>query len=218
MLFIPLLFLCFALEAVTWEAGAYIGYRESTTTYEPLTLGAFGGIGPVELSVRFQNDEYTSRYDFSFCYDHNTRRSDHILQAHTAWMPEEGGWTDFSYIYAYRHRWGWFTLSVEAGLGGAFAWSVYSTMLTWAVSPVVGGRMVFHILQYADITLFATLCYPEERDFHFTPVAGGRVDVYLGPCALFFEGYAKSAEYIIDPWFTLNAYAVRIGCSYRGEV
>lgn len=212
-----LLFLPLALYAADWEAGAYIGYRESTTTFNPVTLEIFGSYEGAFLSVRTQNDDYTERFDFNIGYDLRTQKAAHIFTLHTAWMTEEGGWTDLCYLYTRGLRVGVFSLDLLLGIGGAFSWSVYGPDLTWGISPVVGLDTGLHF-KYADIILYAALFHPEERDFHYTPVAGGRVEVKLGDMRLIFEGYAKAAEYIIDPWLTLNAYAFRLGCSYRGSL
>ena len=217
MVLLSLLFLPFSLAAADWEAGAFIGYRESTTTFNPLTVELYGKYGGTFLSARCQDDEYTCRFDFTLGYDLRTRRSGHIFSMHTAWMTEEGGWTDVSYLFNPGCRLKWFSLNALIGIGGAFSWSVYGPDLTWGISPVLGLDVGLHF-RYADIILYAALFHPEERDFHYTPVAGGRVVVHAGAISILFEGYAKAAEYIVDPWLTLNAYAFRVGCLYKGAI
>lgn len=204
------------LMAVSFEAEGMIGYRSTTALEFPATSSvrlSFDG-----FSVMFRG-QGASQFDGMLSYELETGRTlSNKFILNTSYIPSEGGWSGLSYLFSQHFRWGFFGLEYGLGLAVGAAYSEYSSLVMWSLSPLLKISGTFYI-DPASITLYFTMAEEWERDWKALPVFGLRLGWDIdGNSSVFADGYIKWAEYLMDPVAMISGYGLRLGYSYRGMI
>lgn len=208
--------LCLSVSAVCFEAEGMIGYRETTSLPFPASSSIDLSFDGFSFMFRGQG---MSQFDGILSYDIKVGNTiSNVFSFHTSYIPYEGGWSDFSYLFSQHFRWGFFSLGYGAGIAAGMAYSEYAYGVMWSLSPLLELSGTFHI-DPASITLYFTMQDEWERDWKALPVFGLRLlwDID-GSSSIFADGYIKWAEYLMDPVAMISGYGVRLGYIYRGAL
>ena len=208
--------LCLPVCAAVFEIEGMIGYRETTSLSFPASSSIKITYDGFSFLFRGQG---ISQVEGIVSYDAKVGNTiSNIFSAHTSYIPPEGGWSDFSYVFSQHFRWDFFSLRYGAGISAGMAYSLYAADVTWSFSPVLALSGTF-FMDPASITLYFTMQDEWERDWKALPVFGLRLSWDIdGSSIIFADGYIKWAEYLMDPVAMISGYGVRLGYIYRGDI
>lgn len=167
-------------------------------------------------SLRFQTD-MGDIFDLALTYDLEQGKTLlHTFDSAMQIVPHEGGFNTLSYIFSQDIAFGWFHIRYEAGIKGGMAWSPYTSIVQWALSPMAGLELgvrtdMFHL------DMFATSFLPEEPAWRATVSLGFETGIEVDrQLAFYIRGYAELAEVLMNPYTTIAGYGVSAGVLLRG--
>ncbi len=204
------------LPAVSFEAEGAIGYRSTTALSFPAASSISLSFDGFSAMFRGQG---ASQFDGIIAYDIAVGRTiSNEFSFHSAYNPSEGGWSDLAYLFSQRFRWDFFALEYGLGISAGIAYSEYSSILSWSLSPLLALSGTFYI-DPVSITLYFSMLEEWERDWKALPVFGLRLEWDIdGSSSIFADGYVKWAEYLMDPVAMISGYGIRLGYIYRGDI
>lgn len=204
-----------ALFAGDFSLGMNLGYRNSSTTYCKSIFGLKAGYNDLSFEMQIQGRDEVA---FSLLYDLKTGRTLHNqFLLHSLYVPNEGGFTDFSYIFMQMLKAGCLKFSYCLGLQLGLAYSPYSVEYLWSLSPLVALDVA---LCYKAISLgfYLGLNNTIERSWKAVPIYQAYIDVEINESnSLEVSAFMREAEYLMDPWHMITAYGVSFAYLYRWE-
>ena len=216
IVFLMAAMLSFSVSAADFSLIGMIGYRETTSLSFPASSSIGLSFDGFSFMLRGQG---ASQFDGMLSYELETGRTlSNKFILNTSYIPSEGGWSGLSYLFSQHFRWGFFGLEYGLGLAAGAAYSEYSSLVMWSLSPLLKLSGTFYI-DPASITLYFTMADEWERDWKALPVFGLRLGWDIdGNSSVFADGYIKWAEYLMDPVAMISGYGMRLGYSYRGMI
>ena len=216
IVFLMAAMLSFSVSAADFSLIGMIGYRETTSLSFPASSSIRLSFDGFSLMLRGQG---ASQLDGILSYDARVGKTiSNEFSFHTSYIPAEGGWSDFAYIFSQNFHWGFFSLGYGIGISAGVAYSPYASNAVWAFSPLLELSGAFNI-DPVSIELYFTMLDDWERDWKALPVFGLRLlwDID-GASSVFADGYIKWAEYLMDPVAMISGYGIRLGFIFRGDV
>lgn len=213
--FVFLIIISSALFAGDFSVGGAFEYRDSNTTINSNTFLTHFRYNDTSLSFQMQSGEYSS----SLIYQPRIGKSISFrLIAHTLYVPEEGGFSDFSLVFKQHFQWHYFALRYSLGAQLGVAYSEYASFLSFSVSPLVGVGFDL-IFNPVKISFDYGLDDDFERSWKAVPIARASLSLTINEKhELVVSSFVREAEYLMDPWHLITAWGVSFGYVYRGNV
>lgn len=205
-----------AIAAAPFHAEGGAGVRYDMVSCSPFVYTL--GIGYCGFTLGYQH-QWDSSFDLSLGYDLRAGKTMHnLFMIHTDYVPREGGWTDFSYVFSQRFLWDFLSLGYGVGLQGAVGYSEYGTKPFWSAYFLLSVDLSL-VFEHYVLTGYLSMYHPNEREWKPVPVAGIRMEGRMTENhSIFIDAYARVTEILIDPVITVDALSIRAGYIYRGGI
>ena len=213
MLFIVLVpGLCFASLSVD----ATVGYKENAQMEGNLDLGLSLALddntytlltrGGEYLSLQYErNGDFSSRFSYLYGAVANIYGEDAVSLL-------VDGLCSFS--YGSRNV----NLSFGFGAQGGIVKYRFLDDFFFSLSPLVDATITL-ISDYNTIELYLSFLAKEERLFKAVPTFGFSIERKVSEDLSFtFEAWERSADYLMDPYITIQSLGAKVGVSLRGEI
>ena len=206
MLFIVLVpGLCFA----SLSFDATVGYKGNAQMEGNLDLGLSLALddntytlltrGGEYLSLQYErNGDFSSRFSYLYGEDAVSLLVD--------------GLCSFSYGSRY--------VNLSLGFGAQGGIVKYRSLdnFFFSLSPLVDATITL-ISDYNTIELYLSFLAKEERLFKAVPTFGFSIERKVSDDLSFtFEAWERSADYLMDPYITIQSFGAKVGVSLRGEI
>ena len=213
MLFIVLVpGLCFA----SLSFDATVGYKENAQMEGNLDLGLSLALddntytlltrGGEYLSLQYErNGDFSSRFSYLYGAVANIYGEDAVSLL-------VDGLCSFS--YGSRNV----NLSLGFGAQGGIVKYRFLDDFFFSLSPLVDATITL-ISDYNTIELYLSFLAKEERLFKAVPTFGFSIERKVSDDLSFtFEAWERSADYLMDPYITIQSLGAKVGVSLRGEI
>ena len=213
MLFIVLVpGLCFA----SLSFDATVGYKENAQMEGNLDLGLSLALddntytlltrGGEYLSLQYErNGDFSSRFSYLYGAVANIYGEDALSLL-------VDGLCSFS--YGSRNV----NLSLGFGAQGGIVKYRFLDDFFFSLSPLVDATITL-ISDYNTIELYLSFLAKEERLFKAVPTFGFSIERKVSEDLSFtFEAWERSADYLMDPYITIQSFGAKVGVSLRGEI
>ena len=213
MLFIVLVpGLCFA----SLSFDATVGYKENAQMEGNLDLGLSLALddnsytlltrGGDYLSLQYErNGDFSSRFSYLYGAVANIYGEDAVSLL-------VDGLCSFS--YGSRNV----NLSFGFGAQGGIVKYRFLDDFFFSLSPLVDATITL-ISDYNTIELYLSFLAKEERLFKAVPTFGFSIERKVSEDLSFtFEAWERSADYLMDPYITIQSFGAKVGVSLRGEI
>ena len=213
MLFIVLVpGLCFA----SLSFDATVGYKENAQMEGNLDLGLSIALydntytlltrGGEYLSLQYErNGDFSSRFSYLYGAVANIYGEDAVSLL-------VDGLCSFSYGSRYVN------LSLGCGAQGGIVKYRSLDNFFFSLSPLVDATITL-ISDYNTIELYLSFLAKEERLFKAVPTFGFSIERKVSDDLSFtFEAWERSADYLMDPYITIQSFGAKVGVSLRGEI
>ena len=213
MLFIVLVpGLCFA----SLSFDATVGYKENAQMEGNLDLGLSLALddnsytlltrGGEYLSLQYErNGDFSSRFSYLYGAVANIYGEDAVSLL-------VDGLCSFS--YGSRNV----NLSLGFGAQGGIVKYRFLDDFFFSLSPLVDATITL-ISDYNTIELYLSFLAKEERLFKAVPTFGFSIERKVSEDLSFtFEAWERSADYLMDPYITIQSFGAKVGVSLRGEI
>ena len=211
-LILILLVLSSVLYAGDFSMNLAMGYRDSITTNAPIVLSFTADVDDFLISTQIQPKELSA----GFGYDLRVGKTiSNIFYLHTLYVPEEGGFSDLSYIFKQRFSWEYFAIGYGIGVQGGVSYSPYATTPLWSLSPLVLLGVDF---KFNPVVLSFSLSLNNrlERSWKAVPIYDASIEFLLDEhSSVVISGFLRQAEYLMDQWHMMTAWGVSLGYVYR---
>ena len=213
MLFIVLVpGLCFA----SLSFDATVGYKENAQMEGNLDLGLSLALddnsytlltrGGEYLSLQYErNGDFSSRFSYLYGAVANIYGEDALSLL-------VDGLCSFSY--------GSRNVNLSLGFGAQGGIVKYRSLddFFFSLSPLVDATITL-ISDYNTIELYLSFLAKEERLFKAVPTFGFSIERKVSEDLSFtFEAWERSADYLMDPYITIQSFGAKVGVSLRGEI
>ena len=213
MLFIVLVpGLCFA----SLSFDATVGYKENAQMEGNLDLGLSLALddntytlltrGGEYLSLQYErNGDFSSRFSYLYGAVANIYGEDAVSLL-------VDGLCSFSY--------GSRNVNLSLGFGAQGGIVKYRLLdnFFFSLSPLVDATITL-ISDYNTIELYLSFLAKEERLFKAVPPFGFSIERKVSEDLSFtFEAWERSADYLMDPYITIQSLGAKVGVSLRGEI
>ena len=213
MLFIVLVpGLCFA----SLSFDATVGFKENAQMEGNLDLGLSLALddntytlltrGGDYLSLQYErNGDFSSRFSYLYGAVANIYGEDAVSLL-------VDGLCSFS--YGSRNV----NLSLGFGAQGGIVKYRFLDDFFFSLSPLVDATITL-ISDYNTIELYLSFLAKEERLFKAVPTFGFSIERKVSDDLSFtFEAWERSADYLMDPYITIQSFGAKVGVSLRGEI
>ena len=213
MLFIVLVpGLCFA----SLSFDATVGFKENAQMEGNLDLGLSLALddntytlltrGGEYLSLQYErNGDFSSRFSYLYGAVANIYGEDAVSLL-------VDGLCSFS--YGSRNV----NLSLGFGAQGGIVKYRFLDDFFFSLSPLVDATITL-ISDYNTIELYLSFLAKEERLFKAVPTFGFSIERKVSEDLSFtFEAWERSADYLMDPYITIQSFGAKVGVSLRGEI
>ena len=213
MLFIVLVpGLCFA----SLSFDATVGFKENAQMEGNLDLGLSLALddntytlltrGGEYLSLQYErNGDFSSRFSYLYGAVANIYGEDALSLL-------VDGLCSFS--YGSRNV----NLSLGFGAQGGIVKYRFLDDFFFSLSPLVDATITL-ISDYNTIELYLSFLAKEERLFKAVPTFGFSIERKVSEDLSFtFEAWERSADYLMDPYITIQSFGAKVGVSLRGEI
>lgn len=213
MLFIVLVpGLCFA----SLSFDATVGFKENAQMEGNLDLGLSLALddntytlltrGGEYLSLQYErNGDFSSRFSYLYGAVANIYGEDAVSLL-------VDGLCSFSY--------GSRNVNLSLGFGAQGGIVKYRSLdnFFFSLSPLVDATITL-ISDYNTIELYLSFLAKEERLFKAVPTFGFSIERKVSEDLSFtFEAWERSADYLMDPYITIQSFGAKFGVSLRGEI
>ena len=213
MLFIVLVpGLCFA----SLSFDATVGFKENAQMEGNLDLGLSLALddntytlltrGGEYLSLQYErNGDFSSRFSYLYGAVANIYGEDALSLL-------VDGLCSFSY--------GSRNVNLSLGFGAQGGIVKYRSLdnFFFSLSPLVEATITL-ISDYNTIELYLSFLAKEERLFKAVPTFGFSIERKVSDDLSFtFEAWERSADYLMDPYITIQSFGAKVGVSLRGEI
>ena len=213
MLFIVLVpGLCFA----SLSFDATVGYKENAQMEGNLDLGLSLALddntytlltrGGEYLSLQYErNGDFSSRFSYLYGAVANIYGEDAVSLL-------VDGLCSFSY--------GSRNVNLSFGFGAQGGIVKYRSLdnFFFSLSPLVDATITL-ISDYNTIELYLSFLAKEERLFKAVPTFGFSIERKVSDDLSFTcEAWERSADYLMDPYITIQSFGAKVGVSLRGEI
>lgn len=213
MLFIVLVpGLCFA----SLSFDATVGYKENAQMEGNLDLGLSLALDDNTYTLLTRGGEYLSlQYerngDFSSRFSYLYGAVANIYGEDTVSLLVDGL---CSFSYGSRNV----NLSLGFGAQGGIVKYRFLDDFFFSLSPLVDATITL-ISDYNTIELYLSFLAKEERLFKAVPTFGFSIERKVSEDLSFtFEAWERSADYLMDPYITIQSFGAKVGVSLRGEI
>ena len=109
-------------------------------------------------------------------------------------------------------------LSLGFGAQGGIVKYRFLDNFFFSLSPLVDATITL-ISDYNTIELYLSFLAKEERLFKAVPTFGFSIERKVSEDLSFtFEAWERSADYLMDPYITIQSFGAKVGVSLRGEI
>ena len=204
--------LCFA----SLSFDATVGYKENAQMEGNLDLGLSLALddnsytlltrGGDYLSLQYErNGDFSSRFSYLYGAVANIYGEDAVSLL-------VDGLCSFSY--------GSRNVNLSLGFGAQGGIVKYRSLdnFFFSLSPLVDATITL-ISDYNTIELYLSFLAKEERLFKAVPTFGFSIERKVSEDLSFtFEAWERSADYLMDPYITIQSFGAKVGVSLRGEI
>lgn len=205
-----------AIFAEAFYLGLYLGYRDSTTTINSNVVNLVAGYENFSFDAQIQGNE---EFSVSGIYDFKVGKTLHNeLIVHSLYVPEEGRFSDFSYFFSQNIESKYIGLFYGLGLQVGLAYSQYSSLLSWSLSPLIkiGGKLK---IDPVSLSFGYSLNSNIERSWKAIPIYFADLKVQFNEnSSVILSGFMREAEYLMDNWHMITAWGISLGYVYRGNL
>ena len=109
-------------------------------------------------------------------------------------------------------------LSLGFGAQGGIVKYRFLDNFFFSLSPLVDATITL-ISDYNTIELYLSFLAKEERLFKAVPTFGFSIERKVSDDLSFtFEAWERSADYLMDPYITIQSFGAKVGVSLRGDI
>ncbi len=209
-----------ALSSVSFSAKPGLGLRKTTASDGIFTFWGDISLGSATFSFMETPFELT---DISASYRYFCNRTFYINGSAFSRIisPDfkyNGGYSSLTFTFGQDFKWKYASFFYEFGCQASMAYSPYSSLLTYAFSPVLvvkGGAGYERVFAY----LFAGVGIKEEAEYKTLPAFGFELEGIINDrFSVDFKLWAKGAEILTDDWFTFTGYGFNFGVTYKDNL
>lgn len=201
------------LYALTYSMDAAVSYGDDMVTGNPVNISFELGLEDFSF---YAQSTLTGQADLIAAYDfHQGKTLVHRLDSVLSFT-RDGGYGTLGYTFHQDLAFGWFTAAYALGIQVGLAWSPWSQLVTWSLSPMVEARIGADAGAF-DADIFLSSLLDEKRSWKAIWAFGLEAGLdFNDSWRLYARSYASFAEVLMNDHILIDSWAVKVGLVFRG--